>query len=424
VAPGGGHSNVGGVAHDGVVVYQLSGLDERRFEDLCRALAVRVLGPGIQAFGAGPDGGREASFDGRLHYPTPEAGWDGYGVLQAKCRRVDVGKADAEWLCRTVANELDSWLDPMRKRVSEGRLPEYLIVATNVRLSSVPQRGGIDRVRTLLAGYADRVGLKGWALWDANQLSTYLDAYPDVSRRFAEFLTPGDVLAQAIDTMNDVSAALGERGIRVGQGQPGCERAFRAAFKAAGGEAVLGAPISEVYDDGPGWVQHFTGGPGHGEAVISARFGHRATAVDAEIWDAIREAGLSQLEMIGYPDVTADSRPLLSGDVTEVALDGGEWKQGRLVRQQDGGWRWEPRIAFSFSVGTRDWHSAGGRSRSSLSTVPAAVGYLRRCVTARWASPSPRWLASSGWTRPPPGGNGRPTPRATTTAGSPATGCW
>jgi hypothetical protein len=38
--------------------------------------------------------------------------------------------------------------------VTEGGTPQYLIIATNVRLSSVTQRGGIDRVRTLLAGYA------------------------------------------------------------------------------------------------------------------------------------------------------------------------------------------------------------------------------------------------------------------------------
>ena len=62
----------------------LTGLGARGFERMCQALASYALGPGIQVFGDGPDGGREASFDGRLRYPTAEEPWDGYGVLQAK----------------------------------------------------------------------------------------------------------------------------------------------------------------------------------------------------------------------------------------------------------------------------------------------------------------------------------------------------
>ena len=70
------------------MVYDLSRLGERPFENLCRALAVHVLGPGLQAFGDGPDGGREASFDGPVRFSTsPDGPWDGYGVLQAKSPR-------------------------------------------------------------------------------------------------------------------------------------------------------------------------------------------------------------------------------------------------------------------------------------------------------------------------------------------------
>src|SRR6266545_1895432 len=85
---------VGGLREDGRMVYDLTRIGERRFEDLCRALAVHVLGPGIQAFGDGPDGGREASFEGLVGYPTAAGPWDGYGVLQVKYRRVDVGNRD------------------------------------------------------------------------------------------------------------------------------------------------------------------------------------------------------------------------------------------------------------------------------------------------------------------------------------------
>jgi hypothetical protein len=87
----------------GFVAYELNRLDERRFEELCRALAARVLGPAIQAFRAGPDGGREATFDGGVSF---RADWNGYGVLQAKCRRTAGGVTDSQWLCQTLTSEL------------------------------------------------------------------------------------------------------------------------------------------------------------------------------------------------------------------------------------------------------------------------------------------------------------------------------
>jgi hypothetical protein len=89
------------VGKDRSVRYDLTGLGELEFEDLTQALALRVLGPGVQVFGDGPDGGREATFEGRLRYPDPDPDgpWDGYGVLQAKFKHQPLGaNPDATWL--------------------------------------------------------------------------------------------------------------------------------------------------------------------------------------------------------------------------------------------------------------------------------------------------------------------------------------
>ncbi|MFI1996288.1 hypothetical protein [Actinoplanes sp. NPDC020271] len=209
------------------MAYEWGRLGERPFEQLCRALAVHAVGPGLQAFGDGPDGGREATFDGPTLLSTSTNGlWNGYGVLQAKYRRTDVGKRDVDWLHRQVTQELNAWSDPASQRVSKGRLPEYLIVATNVRLSSKPGRGGIDRIRDLLAEYAGPLGLKGWALWEANQLSMYLDAYPNVSARFSEFLTPGDVLARTIARLDELDAGPPSRSVTEKNGGPASLHGF------------------------------------------------------------------------------------------------------------------------------------------------------------------------------------------------------
>ena len=349
------------------MMHELNRLGERPFEDLCRALAVHVLGAGIQAFGDGPDGGREATFEGPLAYTGASDPWSGYGVLQAKYRRSGVGAKDAEWLRQQITRELDAWLDPTRRRVTAGRRPEYLIIATNVRLSSAPSSGGIDRIHTLLRGYADRLGLKGIALWDANSqcpvvvLSMYLDAYPEVRQGFSHLISSADVLAKTFTALDRLDDVLRSPSIQVGQGTPGNERAFRAAYKAAGGQQVLGEPASEVYDDGPGWVQHFHGGPGQPEAVICARAGHDPVAMDAAIWDALRTTSPGQLTDVGYP-VQSVSPAFIDGSSHTITLDGGQWGPGELVRPDDGPWRWQPHLRFSFETRERDrWTFTGDR---------------------------------------------------------------
>ena len=52
--------------------YDLTGLGEQQFEDLSQALALAILGDGVSVFGDGPDGGREATFEGRMRYPDPD----------------------------------------------------------------------------------------------------------------------------------------------------------------------------------------------------------------------------------------------------------------------------------------------------------------------------------------------------------------
>ena len=63
-------------------------LGTRAFEQLAAALAISVVGNGIEVFGSGKDGGREATFDGRIPWTTEQGGstWNGYTVFQAKQR--------------------------------------------------------------------------------------------------------------------------------------------------------------------------------------------------------------------------------------------------------------------------------------------------------------------------------------------------
>lgn len=60
--------------------YDLTRLETGSYEHACCALFERQLGPGAGQFGAGPGGGREATFTGRLEWKSGRdtVSWDGY----------------------------------------------------------------------------------------------------------------------------------------------------------------------------------------------------------------------------------------------------------------------------------------------------------------------------------------------------------
>jgi hypothetical protein len=172
--------------------YDLSRLSTGSFESLVQALAVKVLGAGTMIFGAGADGGREATYDGRVNYPSDAEPWNGYIVAQAKFRQRLTGKeTDADWAIQQLRAELDKYAE----RKSGRRLPDYYIFATNVVLSPVQTVGGKDRLQAVFEEYKTSVPLRGRAIWDYDQIGTFLDAHESVRHAFTAFITSGDVLA-------------------------------------------------------------------------------------------------------------------------------------------------------------------------------------------------------------------------------------
>jgi hypothetical protein len=191
-----------------VVDYDLTRLGDREFEHLSQALALQVLGPGVSVFGDGPDGGREAAFEGRTRFPDSGESWDGYGVVQAKFKQRLAGDGkDAGWLLRQLQAELQTWANPDSNRVRRGRRPRYVLFTTNVVLSAVAGSGGADRVDALIAGYAERLGLRGWRVWHHDQLCRLLDAHRDVRLTYAALITPSDLVAQLVELLGGGTAA-------------------------------------------------------------------------------------------------------------------------------------------------------------------------------------------------------------------------
>lgn len=208
--------------------YDLGRFSTRGFEQLVQALSVRVLGPGVVVFGDGPDGAREATFEGKLDgFPAPGDSFEGYVVVQAKCRERPQGTGDdGKWALAQLRGELETLASPGRKL----RCPDGYVFATNVVLSPASKRGAKDRAAALVESYRDRLPIRKLWLWDADQIRAFLDADEGVRRSYAAWITPGDVLAAVFDRMQAPSLAkvipaflakelLADRSPRLSQGQ-------------------------------------------------------------------------------------------------------------------------------------------------------------------------------------------------------------
>ncbi|WP_326957594.1 NACHT domain-containing protein [Amycolatopsis sp. NBC_01286] len=198
--------------------FDLTRLGSQRFEHLVQALALDHIGPGVKIFGAGPDGGREATFTGDVDLGGAVA-WSGYGVIQAKYRsRLTSTSDDQKWFFERVTEELDAWIDPTSFR--SYRQPKYFVIATNVPLTAVAESGGLDRLDKLIARYRDLKdekgrpiglpGIEGHVVWHAEYLYRLLEGNESVRHAYADLVLPGDVLSRLYDSLADSEDRVAE----------------------------------------------------------------------------------------------------------------------------------------------------------------------------------------------------------------------
>ncbi|KUH70843.1 hypothetical protein AU184_25950 [Mycolicibacterium novocastrense] len=187
-------------------------LSPRAFEQLAVAIAESVIGAGLEVYGPGPDGGREATWSGKinwsLHDPDDHESWQGYTVIQVKqCQNpTQDPERDLAWLVSEMNKELKKWIDPESKR---SRFPENLLLITNVRLTPADPGGTMQKLDGYLAerlihnyGNNRQVrtlrsrGLRNIKVWHRNKLTNLLTNNASARQRFAPLITLGDVLAR------------------------------------------------------------------------------------------------------------------------------------------------------------------------------------------------------------------------------------
>ena len=186
--------------------YHLEELGPRGFEQLATALASAEFGSGVEVYGSGTDGGREATLQGIIQWSASGGkDWNGYTVVQAKQREHPSWPAEnLEWLKRQIYNELNSWMSPESKR---SRFPNYILFVTNVRLSATDTSGGVDQINAFSTDQIYREhdgdsrrntphkrGLREIKIWHRDSLNAIISKHQSIRSAFPAILTVGDIL--------------------------------------------------------------------------------------------------------------------------------------------------------------------------------------------------------------------------------------
>lgn len=405
--------------------YDLTRLGSRAFEQLVVSLCRCELGLGMQVFGDGPDGGREATFNGTIDWSQTAVAsgvtddrWSGFTVLQSKFMLSPKARPrdNAVWLQAQIKDEIARWA-AAAKSDSRVRMPDYLIFLTNVNLSSVARSGGIDTVEQLLAeliapgsdAYKKGLRVRATKIWHTDQVETMLDAHQDVRWAFPGLLTPGDVIAAVLQdrphigslTLDDplrsemVAGLAAERWLRLSQaGGAGGDKMFIDDVvvdlpgvidspdpneRAEPNESSAGTPtaraIRHVLDRGDAVLRTSQPGrPGRAGIVLVGGPGQGKTTLSQFLAQVYRSA----MVLPAGPKGTAKD----IAEATDAALH-------RLGRQLPGNRRWPVRIdlakyAEQLSTGADTsllrWIATKVSHRADSQVTPADLhSWLRLC---------------------------------------------
>ncbi len=170
--------------------YTLNNLGSDNFEHLVQTLCKKILGEGVKIYGAGPDGQREATYDGKAPYPSMSNSWEGYWVVQAKFKYPNTNQDDYKWIERCFVNEMNGF---NKKQKSGTTIPDNYLFFTNIVLTPSKDVGIKDKLDKLVKSYEKlipHIHIIGY-----DDICRFLDQYRDIASAYASFILPGDVLS-------------------------------------------------------------------------------------------------------------------------------------------------------------------------------------------------------------------------------------
>ncbi|MEI2397929.1 NACHT domain-containing protein, partial [Paenibacillus phytohabitans] len=173
--------------------YDFNRFNSRDFEHFIQALSKKILGNGTLTFGDGPDGGREAIFNGNAPFPSANDQWNGYWVIQAKYKnRTEEGVDDFSWVKKQLEEEMTKFEIIKEKG---GKIPDNYLFFTNTVLTGVRDKGGRDKIEGLCDYYRNCL-IPNITVFGYDDLCRILDNNRDIATAYSSFTLPGDVLFQ------------------------------------------------------------------------------------------------------------------------------------------------------------------------------------------------------------------------------------
>ena len=102
-------------------------LGDDEFEELVRHICMEILGTGTITFATGPDGGRDACFEGTAQkFPSTNSPFAGKFVVQAKHTSNPAGSCSSKEFSRLLDQEA-----PKIKKLIDDDEADYYLVFTN-----------------------------------------------------------------------------------------------------------------------------------------------------------------------------------------------------------------------------------------------------------------------------------------------------
>lgn len=125
-------------------------LADTQFEDLVVLLCRKLLGIATQGFADGPDGGRDARFEGTAElFPSKASPWNGKVIIQAKhTNGYNKSFSDSEFFNpKTKSNVIAKEIPRIKKLAGDGSLEHYMLFS-NRRLTG----GAENEIRNHISG--------------------------------------------------------------------------------------------------------------------------------------------------------------------------------------------------------------------------------------------------------------------------------
>lgn len=189
--------------------YRYEELSSTQFENLVVDICRTLLGQGTHGFAEGPDGGRDARFDGVTNdYPSSRSPWSGTTIIQAKhTSRYNASYSDTDFL--GAQGVLDNEIPRIKRLIKSNELHHYMLFS-NRKLTGNADSSILERI-------ASECGLSpsDTRIIGIEEIDRILREHVEIAERHqldllsAPLRITRDGLAEIIEVMRDAIGSTG-----------------------------------------------------------------------------------------------------------------------------------------------------------------------------------------------------------------------